>query len=182
MFPRFPINMDVVALHNLTPEQVPKQKRFSVLIFHQAASHFIVCTPTRYGKLFPRLTNCPGGGRFDLDLVSIKKTRNVLGSTQLCPSAAPYPHRQPQNPSSPPPMATLSPSSLTSGRPFHLERQSKKTSGTSKWSSSQVQRLSLDHLTRFPSRPCSWVCWWGGWIQVKELQQGTKQLRVFSQQ
>ena len=69
MFPRFPINMDVVALHNLTPEQVPKQKRFSVLKSHQAASHFIVCTPTRYGKLFPRLTNCPGGGRFDQDLV-----------------------------------------------------------------------------------------------------------------
>ena len=106
--------------------------------------------------------------------ISIKKIRNVSGLTQLCPSAAPCPHRQPQSPSSPPPMATLSPSSLTSGRPFHLERQSKKTSGTSKWSSSQVQRLSLDHLTRFPSRPCSWVCWWGGWIQVKNIEPGTK--------
>ena len=76
MLPRFPINMDVVALHNLTPEQVPKQKRFLVLKSHQAASHFIVCTPTRYGKLFPRLTNCPGGGRFDLDLGRLSNNQN----------------------------------------------------------------------------------------------------------
>ena len=68
--------MDVVSLHNLTPEQVANQFQVLILSLHsyvlncdnQAASYFIVCTPTRYGKLFPRLTNCPSRGRFDPSL------------------------------------------------------------------------------------------------------------------
>jgi hypothetical protein len=50
-FSRFPVNPDVVTAHN-----------FDAVL---AKKYFIVCVPTVYGKLFPRLLCCPDHEFFD---------------------------------------------------------------------------------------------------------------------
>ena len=46
IFSRFPVNLDVVTAHN-----------FDAVL---AQKYFIICVPTVYGRLFPRLISCPG--------------------------------------------------------------------------------------------------------------------------
>ena len=49
--PRFPVNLDIVTVHN-----------FDAVL---AKKYFVVCVPTVYGKLFPRLICCPDHHYFD---------------------------------------------------------------------------------------------------------------------
>ena len=48
---RFPVNLDVVTVHNFDAVE--------------ARTYFIVCVPTLYGRMYPRLLSCPDHHHFD---------------------------------------------------------------------------------------------------------------------